>query len=125
MRISLDRIGRELTLDRLATEFDWVDEEAWGELSEAGLISGDSVGKVRIFVATGTEFLSGAVPGTDAQGNTEIEETFNTLKVVDPYPMVSGSSLSLYFSGNQPDTDSSSGGDYAWGIWRASAVPAD
>ncbi len=97
-------------------------ESLWSATG-AWLVPGTDRGKVRIWVADGTEFAVGDAPlDLNPQGNTLLWDRYETIKDVDAVPTWAGSQLVLFVSANFNATGPGPLGTVGWGIWRCAAI---
>ncbi len=94
----------------------WTATGAW-------LVPGTDRGKVRIWVADGTEFAVGDAPlDLNPQGNTLLWERYTTIKDVDAVPTWAGGQLVLFISANYNELGLGPPETPGWGIWRCAAI---
>ncbi len=98
------------------------DEAGWSLGWTPSLVSGEALGKVNIWVATGAEWATWGDPA--ANGNRLLWDEYSALKDVDAVVVRTDDGLFLYVSAN--DTGERDLRYHAWGIWRATVakVPA-
>jgi hypothetical protein len=109
--------------DDLLEYITWTDEATWDLSNENLLLPGTNLGKVRVWVATGSPFWPGDDPATNPNSNTEFEDYYTAVKLVDAVPVLTDTGLVLYFSANQGPGATT--GKYGYGVWCAVAVPKD
>jgi hypothetical protein len=121
-------VGDPDNLDMTPSASNRTDEAEWDPASENFLLRGENLGKVKVWVATGYQWPAGGGMTLSIM-NTEFEEYYWAIKIVDPVAVVSnqggsGQRLMLYFSANSGDNRSP---DLVvgYGAWCAVAVPED